>query len=85
MSPNALVRVGCEEDSWDGVPGLDKTTMQLDSGHARHINVRNQAGCATKNRRLPKINRGRERLDSESPRFHETRDSLAEPLVIIDY
>jgi hypothetical protein len=39
-----VVGVGSNENCWNRAPSLDEVFVQLDAGHRRHMDVRDQAG-----------------------------------------
>jgi hypothetical protein len=43
-SPVNVIGVGSNEDGRNGVPDFDEVSVELDSGHRRHMDVSDQAG-----------------------------------------
>jgi hypothetical protein len=83
-NPNTLVRVCGDQNRWNEVARVDQAAVQFDSGHSRHMDVRDQARRIANISAFEEIQRGRERLDRESHRSHQTLQSLAKVFIIID-
>ena len=83
-NPNALVRVCSDQNRWNDVARIDHTAVQFDSGHSRHMDIDDQARRIGNVRAFEEIQRGRECLDRESHRSHQTLQSLAKVFIIID-
>src|SRR5215510_11271097 len=83
-NPNTLIRVCSDQNRWNDVARFDQTAVQFDSSHSRHMDIHDQARRIANIRACEEIQRGRERLDPESHRSHQTLQSLAKVLIIID-
>src|SRR5262245_20621340 len=83
-NPNALVRVCSDQNRWNDIARVDEMAVQLDSGHSRHVDVHDQARRIANVRACEEIERGRECLDREPHRGHQTLQSLARVLIIVD-
>jgi hypothetical protein len=70
--PNALFVEGCDENDRHAVTLGNQEALQLDTAHARHLNVRDHARRIVHTWRLEKICGGRKRADGEPKRAHET-------------
>src|SRR5215813_5928773 len=79
-----LVRVCSDQNRGNDVARVDQTAVQFDSGHSRHMDIHDHARRIANVRACEEIQRGRERLDPESHRSHQTLQSLAKVLIIID-
>jgi hypothetical protein len=80
-----VVGVGSNEDRRNGVPDFNEVSVELDSGHRRHMDVGDQASGFDETRGYEEIGRGGERLDGEAQRSHEPSHGLAkEPIVLND-
>jgi hypothetical protein len=82
--PVGVVRVGSDEDRRNRVPGLDEVSVEVDSGHSRHLDVGDQAGGFNQATGCEEIGGRVESLDREAERPHEPSQGLAKELIIID-
>ena len=65
--PHVVVGVGRHEDHRNRIPRVDEVSVELDSGHRRHMDFGDQAGGFDKARGCEEIGRRRESLDGCSP------------------
>jgi hypothetical protein len=82
--PVNVVGVGSNEDCRNGVPDFDEVSVELDSGHRRHMDVGDQASRFDETRGCEEIGRGGERLDGEVQRPHEPSHGLAKVPIILN-
>ena len=79
-----LVRVCGHEDRWNRVTRIHKVSVELDSGHSRHLNVAHHARGGSEEGRREEIGCRREHLHSVAQRRHELAHGFAEELIILD-
>jgi len=79
----AVIGVGRDQDCRNGKARTPKLAIQLNSGHAGHLDVRDQAGGFGEIGACQKISRRWEGRDRESQRPHQTPYSLTHALIII--
>jgi Histidine kinase-, DNA gyrase B-, and HSP90-like ATPase len=82
--PVGVVGVGSDEDRRNRVSGIDEMSVEVDSGHRRHMDVGDQAGGFGETRGCEEIGGRAESLDSVAQRPHEPSHGLAKELIIID-
>src|SRR5271168_5502090 len=63
---------------------IDEMSVELNSSHSRHLNVGDQAGGCSEERRCEEIGCRRERFDSVAHRRHELSHGFAEGLIILN-
>ncbi len=80
----AVVDVGREEDRRNRVSGVDEVSVEVDSGHSRHLDVGDQAGGFNHPMGREEIGGRPESLDGVAQRPHEPSHGLAKELIIID-
>jgi len=80
----AVVDVGREEDRRNRVSGVDEVSVEVDSGHSRHLDVGDQAGGLNHPMGCEEIGGRPESLDGVAQRPHEPSHGLAKELIIID-
>jgi len=61
--PDDLIRVCGNEDRRNGASRIDKFSVELNSGHSGHLDVGDQAGGFSEERRCEEVGRRRERFD----------------------
>ncbi|MEA3022993.1 MAG: hypothetical protein QOK01_1845, partial [Alphaproteobacteria bacterium] len=79
-----VVDVGSDEDRRNRVSAIDKASVEVHSGHSRHLDVGNQAGGFNQAMGCKKIGGRSESLDGVAQRPHEPSHGLAKELIIID-
>jgi hypothetical protein len=82
--PVGVVGVGSDEDRGNRVSGIDEVSVEVDSGHTRHLDVGDQAGGFTQAIGREEIGGRGESLDSVAQRPHEPSHRLAKQLVVLD-
>jgi hypothetical protein len=82
--PINVIGVGCNEDRWNRVARIDEVSIELESGHRRHMDVSDQAGGLDETGGLEEISCRRETLDSVAQRPHEPSHGLAKEPIIFD-
>jgi hypothetical protein len=82
--PVNIVGIGRNEDRRNRVARIDEVSVELESGHRRHMDVSDQAGGLDETGGCEKISCGRESLDSVAQRPHEPSQGLAKELIIFD-
>jgi hypothetical protein len=60
-------------------------TVQIDPAHSGHIDVGDQAGGAAKMGGAQELLGGRKSLGDKTHRPHESLQSLADRLIVVDY
>jgi hypothetical protein len=78
------VDIGREEDRRNRVSGIDEMSVEVDSGHSRHLDVGDQAGGLNHPMGCEEIGGRPESLDGVAQRPHEPSHGLAKELIIID-
>jgi signal transduction histidine kinase len=78
------VDIGGEEDRRNRVSGIDEMSVEVDSGHSRHLDVGDQAGGLNHPMGCEEIGGRPESLDGVAQRPHEPSHGLAKELIIID-
>jgi hypothetical protein len=82
--PVDIIGVGCNEDRRNCVARIEKVSVELESGHRRHMDISDQAGGLDETGGCEKISCRRESLDSVAQRPHEPSHGLAKELIIFD-
>ena len=82
--PVGVVGIGSEEDRRDRTPGIDEVSVEVDSGHAWHLDVRDQARRFTQAMGSEEIGGRAKNLDGVAQRPHEPSNRLAKELIIIN-
>ena len=82
--PVGVVGVGSDEDRRNRVSGIDEMSVEVDSGHSRHLDVGDQAGGLNHPMGCEEIGGRPESLDGVAQRPHEPSHGLAKELIIID-
>jgi hypothetical protein len=81
----AVVGAASNEDCGNGVPHIDKVSVEFNSGHRRHMDVGNQACGFGKTRGSEEIGCRCEILDGIAQRRHEPPHGRAiEPIIVND-
>ena len=83
-SPDAIIRIGGDEDRWDRVPSFDQMFVKLDTRHCRHVNIGDQAGGGSKFGRREEFGGGREHRNGVVQRLEEPSHGVAKGPVVID-
>ena len=82
--PVNVIGVGSNEDRRNRVSCIDEVSVELESGHRRHMDVSDQAGRFDETRGCEEIGCRREGLDVVAQRSHEPSHGLAKVLIILD-
>jgi hypothetical protein len=82
--PVGIVGVGRDKDRRNRASGIDEMSVELDSGHCRHLDVGDQAGGFTQPMGSEEIGGRGESLDGVAQRPHQPSHGLAKKLIIID-
>ena len=82
--PDAIVRIGGDQDRRDRVPRFDQTLVKLDARHCRHVNIGDQAGGSGELGGCEEFGRGREHRDGVAVRLEQSSHGVAKGLVVID-
>ena len=82
--PVNIIGVGCNEDRRNRVARIDEVSVELESGHRRHMDVSDQAGSLDETGGCEEISCRRETLDSVAERSHEPSHGVAKELIIFD-
>jgi hypothetical protein len=80
----AVVGATSHEDCGNGVPHIDKVSVELNAGHRGHMDVGEQACGFGKTRGSEEIGCRCEILDGIAQRRHEPRRGRAKELVIVN-
>ena len=81
--PDDLVRVCGNDDREHRVSCIDEMSVELNSGHSRHLNVGDQTRGCTEQRRCQEIGCRRERFDGVAQRRYELFHGFAKGLIIL--
>jgi hypothetical protein len=82
--PDDLVRVCGNDDRRHRVSRIDEMSVELNSGHSRHLNVGDQTRGCSEERRCQEIGCRRERFDGVAQRRYELSHGFAKGLIILD-
>jgi hypothetical protein len=82
--PGDLIRVCGNEDRRNRVARIHEMSVELNSSHARHLNVGDQARGCSEERRCQEIGGRRERFHGVAQRRHELSRGFAKGLIILD-
>ena len=82
--PDDLIRVCCNEDRRNGIPRINKLSVELNSSHSGHLDVGDQAAGFGEERRCQEIGCRGERFDGVAQRRYELSHGFAKGLIIID-
>lgn len=82
--PDVVIMVGGHKDRWNREPRIDKMSVELGSGHPRHLDVGDQAGSFDETRGRKEIGCRRELLNGVAERPHKPFHRLAKELVIFN-
>jgi len=82
--PRTVIMVGSHEDRRNRESRIDKVSVELGSGHPRHLYVGDQAGGFNETRRRKEISRRREYLNGVAERPQEPFHGQAKELIILD-
>lgn len=80
----SVVRVCGDENRRDPMPRINQVSVELDPGHSRHVNVRDQAGGLSQQRRDQEARRRRKRFDRVAQQTHEFSHGFAKGLIVLD-
>ena len=81
--PDDLVRVCGNDDRGHRVSCIDEMSVELNSGHSRHLNVGDQTRGCTEERRCQEIGSRWERFDGVAQRRYELFHGFAKGLIIL--
>jgi hypothetical protein len=81
--PDDFVRVCGNDDRWNRVSRIDEMSVELNSGHSRHLNVGDQTRGCSEGRRCQEIGCRRERFNGVAQRRHELFHGFAKGLIIL--
>jgi hypothetical protein len=81
--PDDFVRVCGNDDRWNRVSRIDEMSVELNSGHSRHVNVGDQTRGCSEGRRCQEIGCRRERFNGVTQRCHELFHGFAKGLIIL--
>jgi|SRR5215469_1215433 len=81
--PDDLVRVCGNDDRGNRVSRIDEMSVELNSGHSRHVNVGDQTRGCTEERRCQEIGSRWERFDGVAQRRYELSHGFAKGLIIL--
>jgi hypothetical protein len=82
--PGDLIRISGNEDRRNRVARIYEMSVELNSSHARHLNVADQARGFSEERRCQEIGRRRKRFDGVAQRRHEFPHGFAKGLIVLD-
>src|SRR3954452_22931058 len=82
--PSVVIMVGSHEDRWNRETGVSEVSVELGTGHPRHLDVGDQAGGFDKARGRKEISCRWEYLNGVAQRPHEPFHRLAKELVIFN-
>ena len=80
----AVVGAASNEDCRNGVPHIDKVSVELDTGHCRHMDISDQAGGFDETRGHEEIGGRRKSLDGVAQRPHEPSHGIAKGWIILN-
>jgi hypothetical protein len=83
-SPVNVIGVGSNEDCRNRVPRFDKVSVELDTGHPRHMDVGNKAGRFNETSRREEIGRRRVSLDIVAQGSHEPSHGFAKGRIVLN-
>jgi len=81
---SVVIMVGSHKDYRNREARIDEVSVELGSGHPRHLDVGNQADGFNETRRRKEIGRRREYLNGVAQRPQEPFHRLAKELIILD-
>src|SRR5215475_13060574 len=82
-TPDDLVRVCGNNDRGNRVSRINEMSVELNSGHSRHLNVGDQTRGCSKERRCQEIGCRRERFDGVAQGRYERSHGFAKGLIIL--
>ena len=80
----AVVGKSRNQDGWNRMTHLQKTVMQLESGHAGHMDISDQAAGSADIGLRQEFGRGSESDNGVPPLSHEAGQSLTHILIVVD-
>jgi hypothetical protein len=80
----AVVGKSRDQDGWNGMTRLQKTVMQLEPGHAGHMDISDQAAGSADIGLRQEFGRGSESDNGVPPGPHEAGQSLTHILIVVD-
>src|SRR3954453_1788337 len=80
----AVITVGSHEDRRNRKTRIDEVSVELGSGHPRHLDIGDQASSFDETRRRKEIGCGRKYLNGVAQRPHEPFHRLAKELIILN-
>ena len=81
--PDDLVRVCGNDDRGNCISRIDEMSVELNSGHSRHLNVGDQTRGCSEGRRCQEIGCRRERFDGVAQRRYQLSHGFAKGLIIL--
>jgi hypothetical protein len=82
--PVNVIGVGSNEDCRNRVPRFDEVSVELDTGHPRHMDVSDKAGRFNETRRREEVGCRRVSLDIESQGSHEPSHGIAKGRIVLN-
>ncbi len=82
--PEAIIRMGGDEDRGYCVPCFDQMSIKLHTRHCRHMNIGDQAGGGSERGGCEEFGGGREHRNCVAQGLEEPSQGVAEGLVVID-
>jgi hypothetical protein len=79
-----VICVRCNEDDWDLPVGRNDLTLQIESAHAGHSDIENQACRIARLTRTQKRFRRRETLSPKSDRLDQIVERIPKSIVIVN-
>ena len=83
-SPVKIARKRSHENRWNPLARIDKTPVEFEPRHGRHMDIGDEAGCFGEARGGEKFGCGRENVDLMAQRSHEPGHGLTTEPIIID-
>ena len=80
----AVVGKSRNQDGWNRMTHLQKTVMQLEPGHAGHMDISDQAAGSADIGLRQEFGRGSESDNGVPPGFHEAGQSLTNIRIVVD-
>jgi len=83
-NPSLVIMVGSHEDRWNREARIDEVSVEIGSGHPRHLDVGDQASGFDETRGRDEIGCRREYLNGVAKRPHEPFHGLAKEVIIFN-
>jgi hypothetical protein len=84
MNPHLVVAIRSDEDDRQSAPFGLKLRLQFKTGHARQVNVRDQAHCVVSGLWIQELLRGAEAECADPFRFDQTLQWPPNRFVVVD-